>query len=147
MSGEHVASLDTRLYRVGLRLCPAEFRRDHGDEMAGDFDEARSEVAVGDNRAMWMLRLLVSLDLARTVVVQWLRTGLPAIGCAALVVSLVSTVGLASAVRTLTLRIPAYSVESEGVVLVLLAIIAIMVIVATIVFNLCLVRPRRAGRR
>ena len=147
MADHHGASVDARLYRAALRFCPGEFRRDHGDEMVCDFDEACSEVASDDTRAMWMLRLLMGLDLARTIVVQWLRTGLPAIGCAALVVSLASTVGLASAAHTLTLRMPDYTVESEGVVLVLLAAVAVMVIVTTIVFNLCLVRPRRAGRR
>lgn len=147
MAAAHASPLDTRLYRAALRLCPGEFRRDHSDEMACDFDEARREVGAAGARAMWRLRLLMGLDLARTIVVQWFRTGRPAIGCAALVVSLLSTVGLAAAVRTLTFRIPAYSVESEVVVLVLLAIIAIMVIMATIVFNLCLVRPHRAGRR
>ena len=84
MAAEHSASFDARLYRAALHLCPGEFRREHGEEMACDFDEARGEVASAGARAVWMLRLLMGLDLARTIVVQWLRTGLPAIGCVAL---------------------------------------------------------------
>ena len=90
MAAEHSASFDARLYRAALQLCPGEFRREHGDEMACDFDEARGEVASAGARAVWTLRLLMGVDLARTIVVQWLRTGLPAIGCVALVCPLVA---------------------------------------------------------
>ena len=72
MPAEHLASFDVRLYRAALHLCPGEFRREHGEEMAWDFDEARGEVASAGTRAAWMVRLLMGLDLARTIVVQWL---------------------------------------------------------------------------
>jgi hypothetical protein len=147
MTGEHSSSFDARLYRAALHLCPGEFRRDHGDEMACDFDEARGEVASTGIRARWVLRLLMGLDLARTIVVQWLRTGLPAIVCVALLFPLVVGAAIASAVRRLTFRFPAEGVEAEGVGLVLLAVIALMVVVATIVFNLWVQRPRRVARR
>ena len=147
MATGHSASFDARLYRAALSLCPGEFRREHGAEMVCDFDEARGEVASAGVRAMWVLRLLMGLDLARTLVAQWLRTGLPAIGCVALLCSLVVSAGLASAVRRLTFRIPAEGVDAESVGLVLLSVVVLMVIVVTIVFNLWVHRPRRVARR
>ncbi len=147
MPGEHPPSFDAWLYRAALQLCPGEFRREHGDEMAGDFDEARGDVASAGARARWILRFVMGLDLARTILVQWLRTGLPAIGCLALACSLVVTVGLASTVQHLTFRIPVDGVDAEGVGVVLLAVVAVMVIVVTIVFNQWVHRPRGAARR
>jgi hypothetical protein len=147
MAGRHAASLDARLYRAALHVCPGEFRRDHGHEMACDYEEARGEAASAGRSAVWMLRLLMALDLARTAVVQWLRTGLPAIGCVALLCPLIVGTGVASAVRRLTFRFPVEGVEAEGVGLVLLAVVVLMVIVVTIVLNLWVHRPRRAARR
>jgi hypothetical protein len=147
MSLEHAEPFDARLYRAALHLCPGEFRREHGDEMACDFDEARGEVASAGARAIWLLRLLMGLDLARTIVVQWLRTGLPAIACVALACPLIVAAGLASVVRRLTFRIPVDGVDAESVGVALLGVVAVMVIVATIVFNLWVHRPRRAARR
>src|SRR5687768_6353396 len=120
MPAEHPASFDARLYRAALHLCPREFRREHGEEMACDFDEARREAASAGTSGVWILRLLMALDLAPTIVVQWLRTGLPAIGCVALVFPLVVAAGLASAVRRLTFRIPVDGVDSESVGVALL---------------------------
>jgi hypothetical protein len=144
MAGEHAAPFDARLYRAALQLCPSEFRRDHGEEMACDFDQARGEVVHA--RDLWVLHLLMGIDLARTVVVQWLRTGLPAIGCVALLCSLLLTVGLASVARRLIDRIPGNKVDPETL-LVLLAAVAVLVIVVTIVFNLWAQRPRRLARK
>ncbi len=142
-----LALFDARLYRAALRLCPGEFRREHGEEMACDFDEARGEVASSGAMAVWTLRFVMSVDLARTIVVQWLRTGLPAIACVALVCSLVVIAGLASAVLRLTFHLPTDGVDAESVGVVLLAAVVVMVIVVTIVFNLWVHRPRRVGRR
>lgn len=147
MRADSPAPLDARLYRAALHLCPFEFRREHGDEMACDFEEARGEGALISAAALRRIRVAMSVDLARTILVQWWRTGRPAIGAVALIVSLASTLGLASAVRTLTLRMTAFAVPSEGVALILLSAVALMVIVTTIVVNLCLVRPRRVRRR
>jgi hypothetical protein len=147
MAADPLASFDARLYRAALRLCPSEFRRDHGDEMACDFDEARCEVASTGAKAVWTLRFAMGVDLARTLVVQWVRTGLPVIACVALGCSLLVIVGLASAVRHLTFRLPTEGVDAESIGVVLLAAVVVMVIVVTIVFNLWVHRPRRVTRR
>jgi hypothetical protein len=147
MAAESPVSLESRLYRAALRLCPPEFRREHGDEMAADFDEARAELPSTSATRAWALRGAMGVDLARTIAVQWLRTGLPIIGVVAIGSTLLLAAGLATAVRRLTMRIPVDPDTSEIVGLVLLTVVAVMVIVVTIVFNLCMYRPRRAGRR
>ena len=91
--------LDARLYRAALRLCPGAFREDYGAEMAADFDAARAEAAAVGPGAVWTLRLLLGVDLTRTIAVQWLRTVLPVIGGIAAAGSLALMVGLASAVK------------------------------------------------
>ena len=147
MISERAASLESRLYRAALRLCPGEFRRDHGEEMACDFDEALGDAAVAGARAVWALRLLIGIDLARTIVVQWLRTGLPAIGAVALFCSFSLLAGFASVARRISARMPVDIVDAEMVGVVLLTAVAVLVIVTTIVFNLWVHRPRRVARR
>ena len=147
MADDRPMPLDARLYRAALRLCPREFRLDHGDEMACDFDDARSEAAAAGAKAVWIFRLLVGTDLARTFLVQWLRTGLPAIGCAALLFTLLLGNAVASAARFVTARMRVDRLPSDAVGVVLLSAVAVMVIVATIVFNHWVHRPRRIGRR
>jgi hypothetical protein len=140
-------TVDVRLYRVALRLCPGEFRRDHGDEMACDFEEARGEAAIEGRRAVWILRLLIGIDLLRTLAVQWLRTGLPVIGGIAAVVTFATASGVASVTRLLTARASRAVVDEEAVASILLITIAIAVIVATVVFNLWAHRSRLVRRR
>jgi hypothetical protein len=147
MADAHAAPIDARLYRAALHLCPGEFRRDHADEMACDFDSARAETSAGDDAALWALRVVLGLDLARTIVVQWLRTGLPAIACVAASVSLALVASLASVARWLGERLATDREPAEGVGFVLLSAVALMVIVATIVFNLWAHRSRLARRR
>ena len=88
MSHGAMPSLDGRLYRAALSLCPAGFRREHGDEMLRDFDEARGEAAADGDRALWILRLLMALDLVRTFAIQWVRSGFLAIGLASVLLTL-----------------------------------------------------------
>ena len=147
MAAADAVPIDARLYRAALRLCPGEFRRDHGDEMACDFDDARGETAHDGAAALWRWRAALALDLAATIVVQWLRTGLPAIACVAAGVSLTLVASLASVARRLGERLAGDHEPSEGVAAVLLSVVALLVIVATIVFNIWAHRSRLARRR
>ena len=147
MRSDAVRSIDGRLYRVALLLSPANFRREHGDEMARDFDEARGEAASAGDRAVWSLRVLMAVDLVRTVIVQWLRTGLPFIALASVLSSLALMEALATVARRATFRIPDNADQAELVGIVLLAVVAVMLIAVTIVVNLWVNPPRRIGRR
>jgi len=147
MAAESPLSFEARLYRAAVRLCPPEFRREHGDEMAADFDEALVELSSTRRTQVWVLRWAMGVDVGRTIVVQWLRTGLPIIGVIAVCTTLLLAAGVASAARLMTMRIRADAAASDIVGVVLLAAVAVLVIGVTIVFNLCLYRPRRVGRR
>lgn len=139
-------SIDGRLYRVGLWLCPSGFRHEHADEMARDFDEAHGEATSMGRRALWRLRLLIAIDLVRTFAVQWTRTGLPVIWFTSLIVSLAVVEALATLARRARFEIPRNMPDADVIGLVLLATTAVCVIAMTIVLTLWVgrqVRPRR----
>ena len=146
MSSAPTHSLDGRLYRAALSLCPPGFRQDHGDEMARDFDEARHEAQAESGRALWFLRCLMAIDLARTLAVQWIRTGLPGIALVSTLVPLAIAEALATLARSTTVRIPRGLEDEEVVTLLFLAVIVIVLIAMTILVSLWvgrLTRPRR----
>ena len=150
MSHGAMPSLDGRLYRAALALCPAGFRREHGDEMLRDFDEARGEAAAAGSGALWILRLLMAVDLVRTFGIQWLRSGFPAIGLASILVTLALAEGLATLAlraRFAPFQMPANPADAEILGLLLLAVMSVMLIAMTIVVSLWVNRPRRRGRR
>jgi hypothetical protein len=147
MRSTFTGTLDGRLYRAVLLLCPAGFRRDHGDEMVRDFDEARGEAAALGPAALWLLRLAIGLDLVRTCAIQWRRTGLPAIGLAAVLLPLAIVEGLAAVARHAAFSLPvSHPQDDEVLSLLLIAVVCAMVIATTIVLNLwvsALCRRRR----
>lgn len=147
MAPRAMRSLDGRLYRAALSLCPAGFRREHGDEMARDFDEARGEAAAAGDRALWILRLLMAADFVRTFGIQWLRTGFPAIGLASLLVTLALTEALATVARRARIQMPVDAAHAEILGVLLLAVTSVVLIAMTIVVSLWVSRPRLRGRR
>src|SRR5437016_13923161 len=91
-------SFDTMLYRAALYLYPPAFRREFSPEMVRDFDEARHETGrAGEGRGLWAFRAEMGVDLTCTVVLQWVRTGLPLI----VLVSAIAPLIAASALATL----------------------------------------------
>jgi small basic protein len=138
-------SFDGRLYRAALSLFPGAFRRDHGAEMARDFDEARDETA-DSGSALWLLRCCMAIDLVRTLAVQWVRTGLPIVAVASIFLSLAVAEALATVVQSVRVRIPD-GVEHDDIVVVLFMVeICVVVIAMTIFISLWvgrLMRPRR----
>jgi hypothetical protein len=147
MSPCAMRSLDGRLYRAALSFCPAGFRREYGDEMARDFDEARGEAAATGDRALWILRLLMAADFVRTFGIQWLRTGFPAVGLASILVTLVLAEALATVARRARIQMPANAAHAEILGVLLLAVTSVVLIAMTIVVSLWVSRPRRRGRR
>ena len=140
-------SLDERLYRAALSLCPAGFRVEHGDELVRDFDEARGEALASGDRGLWSFRLLMAVDLIRTVSVQWFRTGIPATALASVVVALALAAGLASVARRATFPMPSDPADAEILGVLLLAVTSVVIIALTASLNLWVNRPRRRGRR
>jgi hypothetical protein len=145
MASDAPRSLDGRWYRMALSLCPPAFRREHGDEMAQDFDEARGEAAARGDGALWMLRLLMAIDLTRTVTGQWLRTGFPVIALVSVLVSLAIAEGLAAIARRVTIPMPAG--DAEVVAILFLAVISVVLIAMTITLSVWVSRSSPRGRR
>ena len=140
-------SVDARVYRAALRLCPTAFRREYADEMTRDFADARDEAAGAGGRAVWRLRLLMAFDLARTAAVQWTRTGWPVIALTSVACALVVAEGMASVARRAVFDIPADTEQAELMGLVLLAATSVCLIAMTIVLTLWVGRSTRRRRR
>ena len=147
MPSAPLSSLEARLYRAALSLCPVRFRREHGDEMVLDFDEAHREAAASGEGALWMLRLAMAVDLVRTFGVQWVRTGFPIIGLVSILITLALAEGIATVARRATIYMPADVAQEEILGVVLLAVISVLLIAMTIVLTQWVNRPRRRGRR
>jgi hypothetical protein len=139
--------IDVRLYRACLRACPSAFLREYGDEMVRDFSDARDEAAAESRRALWRLRLLMAIDLLRTMGTQWTRTGWPVIGLVSLMATLSLAAGLAAVARRATFVIPGNAVHADALGLLLLATISVCLIATTIALTLWAARPVRRRRR
>jgi hypothetical protein len=125
-----------RLYRAGLYLYPPAFRREFGAEMRRDFEEATVECwAAGGWLAILGLWTHTSVDLATTAVVQWLRSGLPAIGLVSVVFALL-TVTAAAQLRRATVPVPLTEADRDLVTIAVMAMVVLLIIVAVLVFNL-----------
>jgi hypothetical protein len=147
MSSAAMRSLDGRLYRAALLLCPAGFRREYGDERARDFDEARGEAAATGDRALWILRLLMAADLVRTFGIQWVRTGFPVIGVASILVTVGLAEGLATVARSVRIQVPANLAQDEVFGILLLALASVLLVAMMMLLSLWVGRPGRRGRR
>jgi hypothetical protein len=147
MASSAMTSLEGRLYRAALLLCPGRFRREHGDEMVLDFDEAHREAAGHGDAALWILRFGMAVDLVRTLAIQWIRTGFPAIGLASILITFALAEGIATVARHATIYVPADAADEEILGVVFLAVISVLLIAMTIVLTQWVNRPRRRGRR
>jgi hypothetical protein len=139
-------SFEGQLYRAALSLFPGDFRRDHGAEMSRDFDEAREEAA-DSSSAVWLLRCCMAIDLVRTFAVQWVRTGLPVIAIASILLPLVIAEGVATAVRSMRVRIPDGVDHAEMVVVLFMVEISVVLIAMTIFVSLWVGRLMQSRRR
>jgi amino acid transporter len=143
-------SIDARAYRAALHLLPPGFRREFSEQMIRDFDDARAEaVATGRSRELWAFRARMGLDLARAIPMQWLRTGLPIIAAAAILLTFGITSTLAAIFRPRSYNFPHGTPEADMLILEMLIVAVLFVIASTIVFTSVFVtrRLRRPRRR
>ena len=146
-------AIGMHVYQALLLLYPSAFRLEFGGEMASDFDEATGD-AWRHRRwiGVWAFWALVGADLARTVVVQWLRTGLPAL---ILLSGMWSTMMCTLIAKQFVPRSPAVALippkspNDEVLILLIGAAVLVVVIAATILVTgwfwmLVLKRKRRA---
>jgi hypothetical protein len=147
MSSTHVPRLDRVLYRTALALYPAEFRGDFAGEMLLDFEAARADAcASGLASHLWQWRVRMTLDLLRTLGVQWARTGLPLIGLVSVFLPLAITAGLASVAARARFADPPALDHPELVGILVLTVTAVIVIATTIALTVWAAHPRRPRR-
>jgi hypothetical protein len=129
----------SKVYRAALYLYPATFRREFSSEMTRDFHEAMQEA--GHGRARLTLWAGIGADLARTIVVQWLRTGLPVLLVCSTAAALAAASVAANVLPHTPFDVPDTAHDRDVMMLVLLTCVVLMVIVATIVFTFWFSRP------
>jgi hypothetical protein len=142
------ASLDTRLYRAALHLYPPVFRRDFSREIVRVFDEARQETLLScPEDGLWAFRARMIVDLARTIVGQWLRTGWPYIVVLSILYPLTAASALSSLWSRWSIVPPRGTADADILMLELLAAIVLLIVAATIIFTLWFTRPLLYRRR
>ncbi len=131
-----VAPLVTQLYRALLYLYPGSFRIEFGEEMACDFEEAMSDA--------WTLRgwigvlviwTFVAADLMRTIAIQWLRSGVPAVVAMAATWTISCCVLIAQQrlpQRDTPLLVPPRTADQEMQFMLLASAVVVLLIAATV---------------
>ena len=123
------------IYRAALHLYPPGFRREFGDEMARDFEEATDEAwSATRSRGVLGLWAHTAADLAATAIVQWLRSGLPAIALASAAFALLS-VGAAAQLPRVAVPAPITDADRDLLTVLLLVVVVLMIVAAVLVFN------------
>lgn len=134
--------LDIRIYRAAMWLYPPAFRREFSPQMVHDFENARQDPEItGSAHGLWALRARMIVDLARTVVLQWFRSGWPVILGVSMVGPLLAVAALASLWRRAHFVLPTGTPDADVIALVLLAATLVIVIAATIILTLWFAHP------
>ena len=139
------------VYKVLLRFYPPSFRQEYGDEMVCDFDEATFDAwTAGRWPAVAALWMVVCADFGRTVAMQWVRTGWPALIAVSVTWSLSCCALLAQQfVPRTNLSVPRTRSEEEMLLMMLagavvFVLIAITIVVTAAFWGLVVRRTRRA---
>ena len=145
----------SRVFRAALYLFPPGFRREFGDEMRWDCDEARAaidrDVPALNSRAhrlaRWRLYSTLAADLARTVPLQWARSGLPLIAVLSAIVPFAAVYVIARVMRRMVVVMPVPEADADVIGVVLLVSVTIALVAMTIVFTLWFAHPLMSKRR
>ena len=124
------------MYQAALLVYPPEFRREFGDQMARDFEEANSE-AWRETRWRGVIALWAHTfaDLVSSVLVQWPKSRLPAIGVASAAFATLS-VSAAGQLRRVALPTPITEGDRDLITVMLMIMVVLMIVAAILVFNL-----------
>ena len=137
-----VQTMGVVAYRAAVQLYPAEFRREFGPEMTRDFVQAMRDAANEHARGS-VLRLWahVGADFLCSLILQWIRTGMPV---ALLIAGGFSFGGIALIASFMAVRpsalVPPPTIDAEMVALFLIAIGLLLVIASTICVTLWITR-------
>ena len=139
--------IGARVYGAALFLCPPAFRREFSTEMARDVDDAAEDMRSAGGAASLMLWIGITIDLASTVVVQWLRSGWPVLAACSIAGAIAATRVAANMLLHEPLPVPASAHDRDLMTLLLLTGTVLLVIVATIVFTFWFCNPVRRRHR
>lgn len=135
-------SLDTRVYRAALYLCPPEFRREFSEEIARVLEDARGEIAAGSGgESLWTFRVRMIADLAATFVRQWMWTGWPFIFAAAILSPVIAIAFVTGVFKLAAARVPRVDAGNDVMMLALLSATVVLLIAGTIILTLWFTRP------
>ena len=138
-----VDHVGTSVYRAGIRLCPPAFQREFGPQMLLDFEEARGDAGIaGPSRTKLRFHARMAIDLARTLVGQWLKTGLPAIAVLAMGATTVVMLLVSKAAQYVQFTVPDSDADPEVLTLMLLSTVLIVVLVLAVLFAQWAAHPR-----
>jgi hypothetical protein len=138
--------LDTILYRIALYLYPPAFREEYSEEMLLDFEAARRDAFDSEERgARRMLWMHMAVDLMRSIVVQWVRTGLPLITATAMTCSFSIVLALVCFWRA-PATFPMSNGETDILQIVLLSTVVLLIVAGTIIFTTWFTRTTRRRR-
>jgi hypothetical protein len=126
----------THIYQALLHLYPSAFRREFGDEMVCDFDDATHEAwRLGGWTRVLACWALITGDFIWTALAQWVRTGWPAVAAlSATWTTLCCTVIAQQLVpeRPIDSLIPPSNPDQEMIVMLLAVAVVFVLIAATI---------------
>jgi hypothetical protein len=143
-------AVSARIYNTLLRLYPPPFRKEFASDMALDFADASDEAW---RHAGWIglfaLWSRVAVDFTGSIAVQWLRTGIPLLALLAMSGAVLSASAALRIAPTMTSMFIAQLSErdTEIGILMLMAATVFLIIAATIIFNLCFLRPMLRKKR
>jgi hypothetical protein len=146
-----LASIGVAVYTALLGLYPRAFRREFASDMIQDFEDASHDAWANDRwKGVLSLWVFTSADVARSALMQWLRSGRLLVTGLALVTatSCVAVVGVIDPRVPYTLT--SSSPERDGLLVLILITTVVVIIAATVIFSLIFLRPaldRHAGRR
>jgi hypothetical protein len=137
----------TSLYRVALFLYPPAFREEFGDEMLLDFADARQEAVSASSRVRRSFWWAIAFDLCRSIVWQWLRTGMPLIGLTAMLCSSCIVLALICFWRwAAPMVVQVGSADVDVLLSVLLTGCILLLVSGTLVFSTWFTRTTRRRR-
>jgi hypothetical protein len=130
------------VYRTLLRLYPLRFQEEFAADMALDFADA-SDDAWMEKRWLGLVGVWArtGIDLAHSLPLQWLRTRLPLFALVGFVVALTTTAAAVSLIPDQPILPNVTTPDRDSIVLLLLTACLLLVIAATIILNVCFLRP------
>jgi hypothetical protein len=127
------ATVASSIYQALLHLYPPAFRAEFGDEMTLDFEDGTQDAWRARGwPGILSLWAVIGVDMARTALLQWLRTGLPMLILVSAAWSTLLFGLIAQQFLPLQQRFgPAVFITAgESVILIVLAMAAIPVLIA-----------------